>query len=117
MVSSISALLLLYQTQQLVPVGEAGHHVQRRVSVPLQQLNGLGYGIASDNLLPGDLRAVKAHSQIVDVLPAENDLFHMRTFQLIEIDVPQPAGLAGEIFPAPIKPIRNLSILFTPCAF
>ena len=84
MVSSISALLLLYQTQQLVTVGEAGHHVQLLAPVRLQRLDGLGHGIAADDLLPGDLRIVEAHGQVVDVLPAENDLFDILDFSGVD---------------------------------
>ena len=90
------------QRQQLVPVGEAGHHVQLLAPIRLQRLDGLGHGIAADDLLPGDLRIVEAHGQVVDVLPAENDLFTCARFSC-------PKSMSHSQLVSPVKYFRLMA--------
>ena len=88
------------QAEQLVPVREAGDRVQRLVSRVRQGLRGLGHSVKAENFLQGKGGVGETQRQVVDIPAAEDHLPDMGTVQQAEIDVPQPAGLPGEILPA-----------------
>ena len=90
----------LSEREQLVPVGEAGEDVDVLVPCCLQGLGGLDGSVVAGDLLRVHRGVVKAHGQVVDVLAAEDHLLHLGAAETVKVDVPQPAGLAGEVFAA-----------------
>ena len=86
--------------QDLVPVREAGHHVHV-LAAAFRQLLGSGGDVRLDGPL---LRRQRGEGeplrQIVAVPAGEDHPLDLGTVELVEVDVPQPAGLTGEVLAA-----------------
>lgn len=81
----------------MVPVRKAGDHVQILAALGL---DGRRCVRDAGNDLPIlDTGKGEALRQIVAVQAGDDDPLHMGDVELVKVDVPQPACLAGEILP------------------
>ena len=96
--SSMSSRLLYHLGENLVPVREAGDHVYVFTAVRLQLRRRGGDVRLTVTFSRGMSVKENRSARSLQYRAGEDDPPHLGGVQLVEVDVPQPAGLAGEVF-------------------